>query len=148
MFVGDNIVDLEQYLFSARDKQASKLQTKKARLIKQWKENMIFSNISKGIAFFHLAVATRTRETRKIRDSRGARKLFGSPRVLRVLRVSRSPCISPALFSLAKIRDYSQRARCVLLLYNWYLRIFLATYYRHGHNLELLKFTIKRLEIF
>ena len=38
---------------------------------------------------------------------------------------------------------------CVLLLYNWDLHVFfwLTSYYRHGHNLILLKFTIKQLEI-
>ena len=37
---------------------------------------------------------------------------------------------------------------CVLLLYNWYLRVFFPpTLYRHGHNLVLLKFTIKQHEI-
>ena len=36
--------------------------------------------------------------------------------------------------------------QCVLLLYNWYLSIlWLTTYYTHGHNLVLLKFTIKQL---
>ena len=40
--------------------------------------------------------------------------------------------------------------RCVLLPNNWYLRVFfwLTTNYRHGHNLVLLKFTIKQLEKF
>ena len=38
--------------------------------------------------------------------------------------------------------------RCVLLFYNWYLHVFWSpTFYRHGHNLVLLKFTIKQLEI-
>ena len=39
--------------------------------------------------------------------------------------------------------------RCVLLLYNWVLRFsfWLATFCRHGHNLVLLKFTIRQLEI-
>ena len=38
--------------------------------------------------------------------------------------------------------------RCVLLLYNWYFRLlWLTTYCRQGHNLVLLKFTTKKLEI-
>ena len=36
--------------------------------------------------------------------------------------------------------------RCALLLYNWDLRV-LFFGYRHGHNLVLLKFTIKQLEM-
>ena len=38
---------------------------------------------------------------------------------------------------------------CVLLLYNWDVRVFfwMITYYRHGHNLVLSKFTINQLEI-
>ena len=36
--------------------------------------------------------------------------------------------------------------RCVLLPYNW-LRVFrLTAYYRHGHNLVLLNFTVKHPE--
>ena len=38
--------------------------------------------------------------------------------------------------------------RCVLLLYNWYMRVFLTDHLLHSHdNLVLLKFTIKQIEI-
>ena len=60
--------------------------------------------------------------------------------------------MNQTIFLINTISSYNQRlekcVRCVLLLCNWHLHVFWPpTFYRHGHNLVLLKFTIKQLEI-
>ena len=45
---------------------------------------IILSNISKGFAFLYQGVTTRTRETRRTRDARGAPTRFCAPRESRV----------------------------------------------------------------
>ena len=45
----------------------------------------------------------------------------------------------------SNIQRLEKCVQCVLLLYNWDLRVFwLTSYNRHGYNLVQLKFTIKQ----
>ena len=133
------------------------MRIRKARLIKQWLSTSL-PNISRGTTFLHQGF------------TKWCYKLFEMfPTLIRCFRSKNKKDISKDWRNVANkkhcilIKDLisskflntsnNQRlekcVRCVLLLYNWDLRAFfffwLTTFDRHGHDLVLLKFTIKEL---
>ena len=55
----------------------------------------------------------------------------------------------PTLLTTTNNQRLEKCVPCILLLYNWDLRVFSwpTPHYSHGHNLVLLKFTRKQVEI-